>query len=228
MNLNSRIDKNPEGSQSGRLTGGNRDSSKDLADQDSEKGAEASKIIGPEEDESKTNAEPSAILKYIQNQVKDVFHAPLATLVKGAVVVSDDLFVDVLPVAWELLLESNQEVCASAASLFIVAAVRAPNQASELMHQGLQHTSTAIRINAILRFQVLWKLRYQVWPRMEETAHVTFKVPPPGIEFTLPSPKIGIESLPVVDPPWMPQVKTKVEEVTISQERHVSDRIRIN
>lgn len=71
------------------------------------------------------------------------------------------------------------------------------------------------------RFQVLWKLRYQVWPRMEEGAHVTFKVPPPGIEFTLPSPKIGIESLPVVDPPWMPQVKTKVEEVTLNQESHV-------
>lgn len=68
----------------------------------------------------------------------------------------------------------------------------------------------------------MWKLRYQVWARMEEGAHVTFKVPPPGIEFTLPSPKIGIESLPVVDPPWMPQVKTKVEEVTISQESHVS------
>lgn len=135
---------------------------------------------------------------------------------------SDDLFIDVLPVAWELLLESNQEVCASAASVFIVAAVRAPNQATELMHQGLQHNNTSIRINSILRFQVLWKLRYQVWPRMEEAAHVTFKVPPPGIEFTLPSPKIGIESLPVVDPPWMPQVKTKVEEVTISQERHVS------
>lgn len=58
---------------------------------------------------------------------------------------------------------------------------------------------------------------------MEEAAHLTFKVPPPGIEFTLPSPKIGIESLPVVDPPWMPQVKTKVEEVTINQERHVSN-----
>lgn len=57
---------------------------------------------------------------------------------------------------------------------------------------------------------------------MEEGAHVTFKVPPPGIEFTLPSPKIGIESLPVVDPPWVPQVQTKVEEVTISQESHRS------
>lgn len=73
-----------------------------------------------------------------------------------------------------------------------------------------------------LRFQVLWKLRYQVWPRMEENAHLYFKVPPPGIEFTLPSPKIGIESLEVVDSPWELLVKTKVEEVTINQERHVS------
>ncbi|KAK0091968.1 hypothetical protein PV326_002441 [Microctonus aethiopoides] len=215
-----KIDKSFEGSQSGRLTGGNRDSSKDLVDQDSEHGGPSSKKLGDDDDEP--DHEPPQILKYIKTQVKDAFHAPTATLVKGAVVISEDLFVDILPIAWELLLESNQEVAASAASLFIIAAVRAPNQASELMHHGLQHSSTSMRISAILKFQVLWKLRYQVWPRMEESAHVTFKVPPPGIEFTLPSPKIGIESLPVVDPPWMPQVKTKVEEVTINQERHRS------
>ncbi|CAL7937444.1 unnamed protein product [Xylocopa violacea] len=209
-----KIEKNLEGSQSGRVT--QRDSSKDLADQDAERGKESSKSS------SASDKENSPILKYLKTQVKDIFHAPLATLVKGAVVMTEELFVDVLPVSWELLLESNQEVAASAASLFIVAAVRAPNQASELMHHGLQHSSTSVRINAILRFQVLWKLRYQVWPRMEENAHLTFKVPPPGIEFTLPSPKIGIESLPVVDPPWMPQVKTKVEEVTINQEHHRS------
>ncbi|XP_063984989.1 protein unc-80 homolog isoform X3 [Diachasmimorpha longicaudata] len=215
-----KIDKSLEGSQSGRLTGGNRDSSKDL-DQDSDRGRDSFKKFSSEDDDE-PNHEPPAILKYIKMQVKDAFHAPLATLVKGAVVMPDDLFAEVLSVAWELLLEPNQEVAASAASLFIVSAVRAPTQASDIMHQGLQHTSPAIRINAILRFQVLWKLRYQVWPRMEEMAHLTFKVPPPGIEFTLPSPKIGIESLPVVDPPWMPQGKTKVEEVTINQERHRS------
>ncbi|XP_032667265.1 protein unc-80 homolog isoform X5 [Odontomachus brunneus] len=212
-----KIEKNMDGS--GRLT--QRDSSKDLAEQDSERGKEFSRKSAAKHDVEE-DKEPPPILKYIKTQVKDAFHVPLATLIKGAVVMTEDLFVDVLPAAWELLLESNQEVAASAAALFIVSAVRAPNQASELMHKGLQHTSTSVRINAILRFQVLWKLRYQVWPRMEEAAHLTFKVPPPGIEFTLPSPKIGIESLPVVDPPWMPQVKTKVEEVTINQERHRS------
>ncbi|XP_029661672.1 protein unc-80 homolog [Formica exsecta] len=214
-----KIEKNLDGSQSGRST--QRDSSKDLAEQDSEKGKESSKKIIADDDVEEDKELPP-ILKYVKTQVKDAFHAPLATLIKGAVVITEDLFVEVLPVAWELLLESNQEVAASAAALFIISAVRAPNQASELMHKGLQHSSSSVRINAILRFQVLWKLRYQVWPRMEEAAHLTFKVPPPGIEFTLPSPKIGIESLPVVDPPWMPQVKTKVEEVTINQERHRS------
>lgn len=56
---------------------------------------------------------------------------------------------------------------------------------------------------------------------MEENAHILFKVPPPGIEFTLPSPKIGIECLEVVDSPWKLHVKTKVEEVALNQERHV-------
>jgi len=64
-------------------------------------------------------------------------------------------------------------------------------------------------------------LRYQVWPRMEEGAHHTFKVPPPGIEFTLPSPKIGLESLPVVDPPWLANLPKKVEEVSQEISRRI-------
>lgn len=200
-----------------RTDGKHRDS-----DQDVEKNkitAGAKRLITGSSEKAK---ETLPILKYLKTQVRNVFHAPLSVLVKGAVVLTEDLFIDIIPVAWELLLESDQEVAASAASLFILCSVRAPNHASDLMHHALGHQDVSIRINAILRFQVLWKLRYQVWPRMEEGAHVTFKVPPPGIEFTLPSPKIGIESLPVVDPPWVPQVQTKVEEVTISQESHVS------
>ncbi|XP_066993860.2 protein unc-80 homolog [Anabrus simplex] len=219
-----RVDQNTD-SQSGRTPLRHRDSSRDIAEQqDSERSRSQPKPI-PKKKIEKSTEKPKdqpLILKYIKTHVREVFHAPLAVLIKGAVILSEDHFVDILPVAWELLLEANQEVAATAASLFILAAVRAPNQASDIMHHGLHHQNPSVRINAILRFQVLWKLRYQVWPRMEEGAHMTFKVPPPGIEFTLPSPKIGIESLPVVDPPWMPQVKTKVEEVTISQESHRS------
>lgn len=146
----------------------------------------------------------------------------MAILIKSAVVLTEDLFVEVIPAAWELLLDKNQEISATAAALYIIASVRAPNFASEIMQRALKHKDPDIRIQAILRYQVLWKNRFQVWPRMEEGAHVSFKVPPPGIEFTLPSPKIGIESLPVVDPPWCPRYQTKDMEVTLNQERHRS------
>lgn len=166
--------------------------------------------------------ENSPVLKYIKNHVRELFHVPMAILIKSAVVLTEDYFIEVIPAAWELLLEKNPEISASAAALYIIASVRAPSFASEIMQRALKHKDPDIRIQAILRYQVLWKSRFQVWPRMEEGAHVSFKVPPPGIEFTLPSPKIGIESLPVVDPPWCPRYQNKDMEVQLNQERHRS------
>ncbi|XP_038122393.1 protein unc-80 homolog isoform X5 [Culex quinquefasciatus] len=173
------------------------------------------------EDNKKTQESP-LVLKYIKNHVRDLFHVPLSTLVKGASVLTEEQFVEVTPVAWELLLESNQEVSAASSALFILASVKAPTTASELMQRAMKNKDPNIRIGAMLRYQVLWKNRFQVWPRMEEGAHLSFKIPPPGIEFTLPSPKIGIESLPVVDPPWCPRQQNKDMEVTLNQERHRS------
>ncbi|CAH1135888.1 unnamed protein product [Ceutorhynchus assimilis] len=204
-----------DGSQASKLA--SKDSSRDIADSDGGNNGSSTKT----NDENKPT-EPPAILKYIQTQVKDVFHAPLATLLKGAVILTEENFADIVPVAWELLLEMNQEVAAAAASVFILGSVKAPASVTEIMQHGLTNVQPVVRINAILRFQVLWKMRFQVWPRMEENAHSLFKIPPPGIEFTLPSPKIGIECLDVVDSPWELLVKTKVEEVTINQERHRS------
>ncbi|KXJ74140.1 hypothetical protein RP20_CCG014272 [Aedes albopictus] len=173
-------------------------------------------------DESKKSQESPLIMKYIKNHVRDMFHVPIATLVKGASVLTEEQFIEVIPVAWELLLESNQEVSAASAALFILASVKAPTTASELMQRAMKHKNPNVRVEAMLRYHVLWKNRFQVWPRMEEGAHLSFKVPPPGIEFTLPSPKIGIESLPVVDPPWSPRQQNKDMEVTLNQERHRS------
>jgi len=50
----------------------------------------------------------------------------------------------------------------------------------------------------------------------------SLQVPPPSIDFVLPSPTIGLPVLPIIDPPWMPHFKTKVEEVTINQTESVS------
>lgn len=59
-------------------------------------------------------------------------------------------------------------------------------------------------------FQALWRNRYQVWQRLEENGQIAMKVTPSQIEFTLPSPKLGIESIPVIDPPWTPKAKPKI------------------
>lgn len=66
-------------------------------------------------------------------------------------ILTEEHFLDIIPVAWELLLEPNQEVTACAASIFILGAVRAPQQVSDVMQHGLSHHDCAVRINAILR-----------------------------------------------------------------------------
>ena len=48
-----------------------------------------------------------------------------------------------------------------------------------------------------------------------------FQLPPPSIDFTLPSPTIGLPMQSVVDPPWTPHFKAKIEEVTVNQEETV-------
>lgn len=95
--------------------------------------------------------ETPPILKYIESQVKSVFQAPFAVLLKGAATLTEENFVNIIPVAWELLLEPNQEVTACAASIFILGAVKAPQQVLETLQHGLSHAETSVRINAILR-----------------------------------------------------------------------------
>ena len=74
-------------------------------------------------EEKKEQKENSLILKYIKNHVRDLFHVPVSALVKGAAVLTEDQFIEVIPAAWELLLETNQETAASAAAFFIIASI---------------------------------------------------------------------------------------------------------
>lgn len=100
-----------EGSQASKLA--SKESSRDIAESDGGNGSSRNT-----DDAKPTECPP--ILKYLQTQVKDAFHAPLSALLKGAVVLTEENFAEIIPVAWELLLEMNQEVAAAAASLFIL------------------------------------------------------------------------------------------------------------
>ena len=40
----------------------------------------------------------------------------------------------------------------------------------------MKNSSALIRYNAILKFEILWRFRYQFWLRLEECAHSMMKV----------------------------------------------------
>ncbi|KAK3087178.1 hypothetical protein FSP39_002695 [Pinctada imbricata] len=174
------------------------------------------------EEKPKEVKEESVMIKYLTSQAQKLTQCPMGIVAKAAPILSEDNLTDILPVAWELILETDQELAAAAASVFLIVSVKAPEKAQKLIAKELQHEDTTQRINAVLRFGILWKFRHQVWPRMEVDANLFFKIPPPNIDFTLPSPTIGMPVQTVVDPPWMPHFKAKIEEVTVNQEESKS------
>jgi hypothetical protein len=165
--------------------------------------------------------EENPTLKYVSLQVKNPFQSPISMLVKGALVLTQTDFEELMQLSWNLLLEDDPELSAAASVALIMSALKIPKQVSDLLEKELNHENPQQRTVAINKFYRIWSNRYQFWPRLEEGAHLYLKVPPPAIEFTLPSPRIALESIPVVDPPYMPVTKSKVEEVTISQEPQI-------
>ena len=154
------------------------------------------------------------VLKYLKIRVRNLFHVPLSILNKSACILPDDTLIDVLPVAWELLRETDRDVVGAAAAIFIVSSVKVPTHTTALINSEMNHQLPDQRINAIFRFQTLWRNRHQIWQRLEENGQLAMKVTPSQIEFTLPSPKLGVESSPVIDAPWDPKVKTKITKST--------------
>lgn len=165
--------------------------------------------------------EESQIIKYIRSNVKSLLHCPMSAFLKGAVILPRDSFMEMIKFSWNLLLEDDQQLSRTAAVGFIISAIKCPAEASKLLLEELESTDACKKIAAINKFYVIWDARYQCWPRLEDGAFVHFKMAPPSIEFTLPSPKIAQESKPVVDPPWMPRKTSNVEEVTIGQDQTV-------
>uniref|UniRef100_A0A3P9LJM9 Unc-80 homolog (C. elegans) n=1 Tax=Oryzias latipes TaxID=8090 RepID=A0A3P9LJM9_ORYLA len=151
----------------------------------------------------------TGMLKYIRNQVMSLSPAPLSLLIKAAPILTDDMYGDIQPAAWELLLSVDEHMAAAA---FLLCAVKVPDAVTEMMMAEFQHQEACQRINSILKFNTLWRFRYQVWPRMEEGAQQIFKIPPPSINFTLPSPILGMPCVPIFDPPWVPQNTGSVQD----------------
>ncbi|CAF1372114.1 unnamed protein product [Adineta ricciae] len=168
--------------------------------------------------ENETNMYFEAISNYIKKQVGSLIHIPLLLLCKSAVLLDEEHYAQILRLSWQLLLDENEELSACAATIVILTGARASHLVDTLVNTEMTNASAAVRYNSILRFELLWRFRYQFWIRLEEGAHCLMKILPPSIEFVLPSAALGIANLQTVDPPWMPHVKTLVQQVALNQE----------
>ena len=74
---------------------------------------------------------------------------------KSACILPDETLIDVLPVAWELLRESDRDVVGTASAIIIVSSVKVPTETTSLICTELNHQLPDQRINALYRFQVL-------------------------------------------------------------------------
>jgi len=118
-------------------------------------------------------------------------------LCKSSVLLEDEHYSQILNLSWELLLDRNEELAACAgrnktkfclnkrklrfvvsflATIVILTAARAGQLVDALFHTEMENPSSLIRYNAILKFQTLWRFRYQFWIRLEEGAHSMMKV----------------------------------------------------
>lgn len=66
------------------------------------------------------NIEKIPTIDYTYNQVHYLNQIPLLILCKSILVMSDDLFTDVIKISWNLLLNSDQEISSSAGNYFVL------------------------------------------------------------------------------------------------------------
>lgn len=98
------------------------------------------------------NKEKISTCDYIYNQVHFLNHIPLQLLCKSLLVMSDELFFEVIDFSWNLLLNSDQEISSSAAVLFLIGSIKQPNHVEELMRSNLSSKNVETRYRAVLKY----------------------------------------------------------------------------
>ena len=61
------------------------------------------RVGGPKKGQVSGPGNAPPILRYLSIRVRNLFHVPLSILNKSACILSDEAFIEALPVAWELL-----------------------------------------------------------------------------------------------------------------------------
>lgn len=81
-----------------------------------------------------TKLDPSIpTIDYIHNQIQNLNQIPLLVLCKGILVMQDEHFDSLVPIVWNLLLNSDQDIASAAATLFNISAIKQPRAVEDLI-----------------------------------------------------------------------------------------------
>ncbi|XP_048588212.1 protein unc-80 homolog isoform X2 [Nematostella vectensis] len=152
----------------------------------------------------KKDKDDNNMLDFIKHKLCGLTHCAFSLIAKAGTVIEQELLEETLPVAWELLLDEDQQLVSAAAAVFLLSGIRLRSKVEEMLYKELTCSDADDRVNSLLRYEVLWQSRFHAWPRLEERASFVLKVPPPRVDFTLPSPPLGIQTQHVPDCPWDP------------------------
>lgn len=85
-------------------------------------------------------------------QVLNLIHAPLSAALKTCLLLNSEQYKTLMQVSWKLLLHEDPHVVLSAASLFIAACVRRPEDSLAVVKEGLLSENVTERTASIQRF----------------------------------------------------------------------------
>lgn len=109
----------------------------------------------------------------MNNQIQNLNQIPLLLICKSVLIMSDDLYVRLVKIAWRLLLNSDQEIVTSAgkhersglvlriffqfffisfqATIFLISSIKQPALVEELMRSELKSFNVNVRYEAVLK-----------------------------------------------------------------------------
>ena len=99
--------------------------------------------------QQRSQAHQRPLADYVSNHVLTLNQIPLLVLCKAALVISDDLYASLVGTLWSLLLNSDQEMASSAATLFLVCALKQPTAVEEFVVEQFHSDVVDSRYSAV-------------------------------------------------------------------------------
>ncbi|EDV21932.1 uncharacterized protein TRIADDRAFT_59645 [Trichoplax adhaerens] len=157
----------------------------------------------PYENFTSSNKRLTPFLTYLDKDMSCIACSPFSVMSTAAATLPDSTYESLIPVTWQLLLESELKLSSVASTVFLLASSRKEEYVQELLRGEFNSKDASRIVKCIQRFSILWRNRYNMSPKLPHAAYKYFKFGPPRVKFTLPSPALGLPAQAVPDISWV-------------------------